>query len=107
MGAHVSVVSQSPTARRGTHTQSYMICTTAAPTKQALSAAGTKRAVMIKVRTMILAVLMFVAGLGLTYWGWHREASLALGILLLLGSIPMLLLAIKQWRQRIPGTKDD
>ena len=49
-----------------------------------------------------MAVLMFAAGLALTYWGWQpvgREASLTLGILLLLGSIPMLLLAIKQWRR--------
>ena len=57
---------------------------------------------MSKVRRMIVAVLMFVVGLGLVYWGWQpvgREASLTLGIVLLLASIPMLLLAIKQWRR--------
>ena len=57
---------------------------------------------MSKVRSMIIAVLVFAAGLGLTYWGWQpvgREAGLTLGILVLLASIPMLLLAINQWRR--------
>ena len=51
-----------------------------------------KLSVMIKVRRVIVAVLMFVAGLSLIYWSWQpigREAGLNLGIVLLLASIPM------------------